>query len=142
MYNKIIIERLEYLKEYPKLYSLLYKFESSFQLLAKLNNSSLKKLYVPFPISHYIGVFAKFLSQNNKEYTDKEFIDLIEIRNTISLYITFNGLTTTTCSNTDIRSNSQNMYKIAIFLIKLKELLLIYQNKNYKYLISEKKKEV
>ena len=136
IYNKIIVERLEYLKEYPKLYSLLYKFESSFQLLDKLGDSSLKKSYVPFPISHYIGVFAKFLSLNDKEYTDKEFIDLIEIGNTISLYITFNGLTTTTISKSDIKSNSQNMYKIARFLIKLKELLLVYQNKNYKYLIT------
>ena len=136
MYNVIIAERIEYLKEYPKLYSLLYKFESSFQLLDKLMNISLKKLYVPFPISHYIGVFAKFLSQNKKEYTDKEIIDLIEIGNTISLYITINGLTTTKLSNIDITSNSQNMYKIARFLIKLKELLLVYQNISYKYLIT------
>ena len=136
MYNQIIVERLEYLKEYPKLYSLLYKFESSFQLLDKLMNTKLKKLYVPFPISHYIGVFAKFLSQNNKEYSDKELIDLIEIGNTISLYITINGLTSTSCSNNDIKSNSENMYKIARFLIKLKELLLVYENINYKYLIT------
>ena len=136
VYNQIIIERLEYLKEYPKLYSLLYKFESSFQLLDKLINTKLKKLFVPFPISHYIGVFAKFLSQNDKEYTDKEFIDLIEIGNTISLYITINGLTSTSCSANDITSNSENMYKIARFLIKLKELLLVFDNINYKYLIT------
>ena len=135
-FNKIIIERLEYLKEYPKLYSLLYRFESSFQILDKLMNTNLKKLSVPFPISHYIGVFTKFLSQNKKEYTDKEFIELIEIGNTISLYITINGLTTTKISNNDIKSNSHNMYKIARFLIKLKELLLVYQNLNYKFLIT------
>ena len=135
VYNAIIAERLEYLKEYPKLYSLLFQFESSFQFLDKLMNVNLKKISVPFPISHYIGVFAKFLSQSNKEYTDKEFMELIEIGNTISLYITINGLTTTKISNSDIKSNSHNMYKIARFLIKLKELLLVYQNINYKYLI-------
>ena len=135
IYNQIILERIEYLKEFPKLYSLLHKFESSFQDLEKLS-ANLKKIVVPFPISHYIGVFAKFLSQSKKEYTDKEFIDLIEIGNTISLYITINGLTTTKCSNTDIKSNSHNLYKIARFLIKLKELLIVYQNRNYKDLIT------
>ena len=135
IYNNILLEILEYFKEFPKLYSLLHKFESSFQDIEKLN-SNLKKITVPFSIEHYIGVFAKFLSQNKKEYTDKEFIDLIEIGNTISLYITINGLTTTKCSNTDIKSNSHNLYKIARFLIKLKELLLVFQNRNYKYLIT------
>ena len=136
IYNKIIAERVEYLKEYPKLYSLLYKFESSFQLLDKLMDFNLKKLKVPFPISHYIGVFAKFLSKSEKEYTDKEFIELIEVGNTISLYITINGLTSTSLSNIDTKSNSENMYKIARFLLKLKELLLVYEIKSYKYLIT------
>jgi hypothetical protein len=44
IYNTIIAERLDYLKEYPKLYSLLYKFESSFQMLDKLMKFNLKKI--------------------------------------------------------------------------------------------------
>ena len=132
--NKIIVERIEYLKEYPKLYSLLYKFESSFQRLDKLINP-LKMLIVPFPIHQYIGVFAKFLANKN-EYQDKEIINLIEIGNTISLYITINGLTSTHCSKEDIHNYSENMYKIARFLLKLKELLLVYRPNNYKYLIT------
>ena len=135
VYNNIIREILDYLKEYPKLYSLLYKFESSFQMLDKLD-CKLKQINVPFPISHYIGVFAKYLSLNDKEYSDKELIDLIEIGNTISLYVTINGLSSTSRSGEDTNNNSENMYKIARFLIKLKELLLVYDNKSYKYLIT------
>ena len=131
MYNEVIREIISYFKEYPKIYSLLYKFESSFQNMNKVNNNPLKQITVSFPISHYIGDFAKFLSNYDKEYSKKEFIQLIEIGNTISLYITINGLSTTSLSKNDINNNSENNFKIARLLIKLKELLLVYKPREY-----------
>ena len=133
MYNSLIREILKYFKEYPKIYSLLYNFEYIFQRLDKVNKNPLSQIGVPFPISQYIGVFAKFLSDYNKNYTRKEIIQLIEIGNTISLYITINGLSTTSISYNDINNNSENNFKIARFLIKLKELLLVYKPKSYVY---------
>ena len=135
MYNDIIKEIISYFKEYPKIYSLLYKFETTFQILNKTNKNPLNQIKVPFPISHYIGVFAKFLSNYDKMYSKKEFIQLIEIGNTISLYITINGLSTTSLSKNDINNNSENNFKIARLLIKLKELLLVYKPRKYVYLI-------
>ena len=133
MYNSLIREILKYFKEYPKIYSLLYNFEYIFQRLDKVNKNPLSQIGVPFPISQYIGVFAKFLSNYNKNYTKKEIVQFIEIGNTISLYITINGLSTTSISYNDINNNSENNFKIARFLIKLKELLLVYKPKSYVY---------
>ena len=78
-----------------KIYSLLYNFVYIFQRLDKVNKNPLIPIKVPFSIAHYIGVFAKFLSDYNKNFSKKEIIQFIEIGNTISLYITINGLSTT-----------------------------------------------
>ena len=134
-HNTLIREIIKYFQEYPKIYSLLYKFDSSFQKLSKVITNPLMPINVPFPIVYYIGVFAKFLSNYNKNYTKKEIIQLIEIGNTISLYITLNGLSTTSLSRNDINNNSENNFKIARLLIKLKELLLVYKPRKYDYLI-------
>jgi hypothetical protein len=135
MYNKIIREILSNLKEYPKIYSLLYKFENSFQALSKVNEIPLEQIKVPFPISQYLGIFGKFLSDYNKDYTEKELIQLIEIGNTISLYITINGLSTTSLTKNIINNNSEINFKIVRLLIKLKELLLVYKPREYKFLV-------
>jgi len=134
-HNTLIREIIKYFQEYPKIYSLLYKFDSSFQKLSKVITNPLMPINVPFPIVYYIGVFAKFLSNYNKNYTKKEIIQLIEIGNTISLYITLNGLSTTSLSRNDINNNNENNFKIARLLIKLKELLLVYKPRKYDYLI-------
>ena len=135
-YNELIRQRIEYLQEYPKLYSLLYKFESSFQILSKVGNNPLKNKHVPYPISYYIREFTNFLLKNEIEYNDEQFINLIEIGNTISMYITINGLSTTRISKEDYESYDENMYTIARFLIKIKELLIVYEPRKYKYLIT------
>ena len=134
MYNNTIRGILSNLKEYPKIYSMLYKFENSFQTLGKSIQNPLEQIKVPFPISQYIGIFGKFLSDYNKDYTKKELIQLIEIGNTISLYITINGLSTTSLSKSTI-NNSEINFKTVRLLIKLKELLLVYKPREYKYLI-------
>ena len=65
MYNNTIRGILSNLKEYPKIYSMLYKFENSFQTLGKSIQNPLEQIKVPFPISQYIGIFGKFLSDYN-----------------------------------------------------------------------------
>lgn len=134
-YSNTIREILQNLKGFPKIYSLLYKFENRFQTL-QYYRRELPEITVPFPISKYIGVFEKFLTQKNKlDYNVQQILSLIEIGCIISLYIVLNGLQNTKCSPNDIKSNNENLYKISRLLIKLKELLLFNNNENYKNLV-------
>ena len=135
--NKNAIEAINNLKEYPKIYNLLYKLESNFQKQVKLMSSSLQALQVPFPFSLYINYFSDFLKnyhEKNETYTDSEIIKLIEIGNTISLYIAINSLKSVSYSKNDIKNNSE-LYEISRLLIKLKELLLVHNKIEYKFII-------